>query len=154
MLKKCFLQLDALKCSLLCVFLFQTDEDDADYSYDLFSVIIHKGGCYGGHYHVYIRDIDQLGQWEPPVRKNKKENPHFNVNKLIIIHSASPLCCCQEEDCKPKTQRKVKEEAKEVCEPKLQEDDPLSVLTAIIAQVLQQHIFISSPEEAAFLVFV
>uniref|UniRef100_A0A8C4EDD4 Ubiquitin carboxyl-terminal hydrolase n=1 Tax=Dicentrarchus labrax TaxID=13489 RepID=A0A8C4EDD4_DICLA len=66
----------------------QTDGEDSDYSYELFSVIIHKGGCYGGHYHVYIRDIDQLGHWEPP----------------------------------------------EVCEPKLQEDDPLSVLTAIIAQ--------------------
>uniref|UniRef100_A0A672Z6L0 Ubiquitin carboxyl-terminal hydrolase n=1 Tax=Sphaeramia orbicularis TaxID=375764 RepID=A0A672Z6L0_9TELE len=68
----------------------QTDGDDSDYSYELFSVIIHKGGCYGGHYHVYIRDIDHLGQWEPPEVK--------------------------------------------VCEPKLQEDDPLSVLTIIIAQ--------------------
>uniref|UniRef100_A0A3B4YKH0 Ubiquitin specific peptidase 40 n=1 Tax=Seriola lalandi dorsalis TaxID=1841481 RepID=A0A3B4YKH0_SERLL len=83
----------------------RTDGEDSDYTYDLFSVIIHKGGCYGGHYHVYIRDIDELGQWEPP-----------------------------EEDCKPKTQRKVKEEVKEVCESKLQEDDPLSVLTTIIAQ--------------------
>ncbi|XP_039992469.1 ubiquitin carboxyl-terminal hydrolase 40 isoform X2 [Xiphias gladius] len=83
----------------------QTNGEDEDYSYDLFSVIIHKGGCYGGHYHVYIRDIDLLGQWEPP-----------------------------EEDCKPKTQRKVKEEVKEVCDQKLQEDDPLSVLTTIIAQ--------------------
>lgn len=31
--------------------------------YELFSVIIHKGGCYGGHYHAYIKDIDQLGNW-------------------------------------------------------------------------------------------
>ncbi|XP_022056802.2 ubiquitin carboxyl-terminal hydrolase 40 isoform X2 [Acanthochromis polyacanthus] len=83
----------------------QTDGEDSDYTYELFSVIIHKGGCYGGHYHAYIRDIDELGQWEPP-----------------------------EEDCKPKTQKKVREEVKEVCEPKLQEDDPLSVLIAIIAQ--------------------
>ncbi|KAM7403303.1 hypothetical protein PAMA_003975 [Pampus argenteus] len=84
----------------------KNDEDDCDYSYELFSVIIHKGGCYGGHYHVYIRDIDQLGQWEPP-----------------------------EEDRKPKMQQQqVREEVKEVCEPKLKEDDPLSVLTAVIAQ--------------------
>ncbi|XP_068194600.1 ubiquitin carboxyl-terminal hydrolase 40 isoform X2 [Antennarius striatus] len=84
----------------------QTDGEDTDYSYELFSVIIHKGGCYGGHYHVYIRDIDQLGKWEPT-----------------------------EEECKLKIQKKVKEEVKnEVCGPKLQEDDPLSVLTAIIAQ--------------------
>ncbi|XP_029982547.1 ubiquitin carboxyl-terminal hydrolase 40 isoform X2 [Sphaeramia orbicularis] len=84
----------------------QTDGDDSDYSYELFSVIIHKGGCYGGHYHVYIRDIDHLGQWEPP-----------------------------EDDSKPKTKKKVGEVKEvKVCEPKLQEDDPLSVLTIIIAQ--------------------
>ncbi|XP_041669120.1 ubiquitin carboxyl-terminal hydrolase 40 [Cheilinus undulatus] len=83
----------------------QTDGDDSDFTYELFSVIIHKGGCYGGHYHAYIRDTDQLGQWEPP-----------------------------EEECKPKTQKKAKEKVREACEPKLQEDDPLSVLTAIIAQ--------------------
>ncbi|XP_071758299.2 ubiquitin carboxyl-terminal hydrolase 40 [Centroberyx gerrardi] len=81
----------------------QTDGEDSDYSYELFSVIIHKGGCYGGHYHVYIRDIDQLGQWEPV-----------------------------EEDSKPKTQKKVQQV--KVCEPKLEQDDPLSVLTTIIAQ--------------------
>lgn len=34
------------------------------YMYELFSVIIHKGGCYGGHYHAYIRDIDELGNWK------------------------------------------------------------------------------------------
>ncbi|XP_013865209.1 ubiquitin carboxyl-terminal hydrolase 40, partial [Austrofundulus limnaeus] len=83
----------------------QTDGEDSDFTYELFSIIIHKGGCYGGHYHVYIRDIDQLGQWDPP-----------------------------EDDCKPKSQKKIKEEVKDSCEPKLQEDDPLSVLTAIIAQ--------------------
>lgn len=47
------------------------------------------------------------------------------------------MCHCQEEDCKPKTQKKVKEEVIKVCEPKLQADDPLSVLTALIAQVQQ-----------------
>uniref|UniRef100_I3IYH6 Ubiquitin carboxyl-terminal hydrolase n=1 Tax=Oreochromis niloticus TaxID=8128 RepID=I3IYH6_ORENI len=66
----------------------QGDGDDSDYSYELFSVIIHKGGCYGGHYHVYIKDVDKLGRWEPPV----------------------------------------------MLEPKLQEDDPLSIVTTIIAQ--------------------
>lgn len=35
-----------------------------EYMYDLFSVIIHKGGCYGGHYHVYIKDVDHLGNWQ------------------------------------------------------------------------------------------
>lgn len=54
---------------------------------------------------------------------------------MCALRNASPLFRCQEEERKPKIQKKVKEEVKEVCEPKLQEDDPLSVLTAIIAQV-------------------
>lgn len=29
--------------------------------YELFSIIIHSGSAYGGHYHAYIKDIDQLG---------------------------------------------------------------------------------------------
>lgn len=59
----------------------QGDGDDSDYSYELFSVIIHKGGCYGGHYHVYIKDVDKLGRWEPPVSKRdepKESTPSFN----------------------------------------------------------------------------
>ncbi|XP_043930982.1 ubiquitin carboxyl-terminal hydrolase 40 [Protopterus annectens] len=41
----------------------QVDVDETEYEYELFSVIIHKGGCYGGHYHVYIKDVDRLGTW-------------------------------------------------------------------------------------------
>lgn len=48
--------------------LTQAEQPDSEYTYELFSVIIHKGGCYGGHYHVYIKDIDELGHWEMPVR--------------------------------------------------------------------------------------
>jgi len=29
-------------------------------SYELFSVIIHSGSAHGGHYHAYIKDIDNL----------------------------------------------------------------------------------------------
>ncbi|XP_038854084.1 ubiquitin carboxyl-terminal hydrolase 40 [Salvelinus namaycush] len=78
----------------------QTEDEDSEYSYELFSVIIHKGGCYGGHYHVYIKDMDHLGLWEPP-----------------------------EEDSKPKVQKK---EVRVYPEP--EKDDPLSVLSSIIAQ--------------------
>lgn len=47
--------------------------------------------------------------------------------------------CFQEEEYKPKCLKKTKEEVKkDTCEPKLQEDDPLSVVTAIIAQVMQK----------------
>uniref|UniRef100_A0A672SUM4 USP domain-containing protein n=1 Tax=Sinocyclocheilus grahami TaxID=75366 RepID=A0A672SUM4_SINGR len=71
----------------------QNDWPDSEYSYELFSIIIHKGGCYGGHYHVYIKDIDQLGYWEAPVSHLKKE-----------------------------------------CENSVDAEDPLSVLTGILAQ--------------------
>ncbi|KAE8580597.1 hypothetical protein XENTR_v10024482 [Xenopus tropicalis] len=41
----------------------QHNLEDSVYAYELFSVIIHKGGCYGGHYHAYIQDVDELGHW-------------------------------------------------------------------------------------------
>uniref|UniRef100_A0A8C5HV38 Ubiquitin carboxyl-terminal hydrolase n=1 Tax=Gouania willdenowi TaxID=441366 RepID=A0A8C5HV38_GOUWI len=65
----------------------QINADDSDYSYELFSVIIHKGGCYGGHYHVYIRDIDKLGQWEPPVsdRHNLTEQKLKDDDPLSVL---------------------------------------------------------------------
>uniref|UniRef100_A0A8C4ZF12 USP domain-containing protein n=1 Tax=Gadus morhua TaxID=8049 RepID=A0A8C4ZF12_GADMO len=77
----------------------QIDGEDAEFTYKLFSVIIHKGGCYGGHYHAFIRDIDQLGKWEPPVPEVKEV-----------------------------------QEVKELQEPKLDVEDPLCLLTAVISQ--------------------
>lgn len=72
---------DAKKSILLWKFfkktlfsILQTDADDSDFVYELFSVIIHKGGCYGGHYHVYIKDIDELGLWEPQVSGDFSSN--------------------------------------------------------------------------------
>ncbi len=32
-------------------------------AYELYSVIIHSGSAYGGHYHAFIRDLDNLGNW-------------------------------------------------------------------------------------------
>ncbi len=32
-------------------------------TYELYSVIIHSGNAYGGHYHTFIRDLDHLGNW-------------------------------------------------------------------------------------------
>uniref|UniRef100_A0A8C2K4G4 Ubiquitin specific peptidase 40 n=1 Tax=Cyprinus carpio TaxID=7962 RepID=A0A8C2K4G4_CYPCA len=86
----------------------QNNWPDSEYSYELFSVIIHKGGCYGGHYHVYIKDIDQIGHWEAP----------------------------EEVKVKLKTQKredKVGERKKEN-ENSVDAEDPLSVLTGILAQ--------------------
>ncbi|XP_026509728.1 ubiquitin carboxyl-terminal hydrolase 40 isoform X2 [Terrapene carolina triunguis] len=49
----------------------QTQLEDSEYMYELFSVIIHKGGCYGGHYHVYIKDVDALGNWQLQEEESK-----------------------------------------------------------------------------------
>ncbi|XP_011509700.2 ubiquitin carboxyl-terminal hydrolase 40 isoform X2 [Homo sapiens] len=57
----------------------QSELDDLEYIYDLFSVIIHKGGCYGGHYHVYIKDVDHLGNWQFQEEKSK---PDVNLKDL------------------------------------------------------------------------
>lgn len=39
---------------------FETPEDTA---YELKSIIIHRGGAYGGHYHAYIQDELGEGNW-------------------------------------------------------------------------------------------
>ncbi|XP_006893520.1 PREDICTED: ubiquitin carboxyl-terminal hydrolase 40 [Elephantulus edwardii] len=57
----------------------QSELDDSEYMYDLFSVIIHKGGCYGGHYHVYIKDVDHLGKWHFQEKESKADE---NVKDL------------------------------------------------------------------------
>lgn len=41
--------------------------EDGDNLYDLFSVVVHRGSAFGGHYFAYIRDIDNLGHWVNPV---------------------------------------------------------------------------------------
>ncbi|KAG8432555.1 hypothetical protein GDO86_016985 [Hymenochirus boettgeri] len=50
----------------------QHNFEDSVYAYELFSVIIHKGGCYGGHYHAYIWDVDELGYWGIKEKEAKK----------------------------------------------------------------------------------
>ncbi|XP_069869558.1 ubiquitin carboxyl-terminal hydrolase 40 isoform X2 [Dipodomys merriami] len=66
----------------------QSELDDSGYMYDLFSVIIHKGGCYGGHYHVYIKDVDHLGNWQFQEEKSK---PDVNLEALPNEETDDPL---------------------------------------------------------------
>lgn len=39
---------------------------DSELVYELFSVVVHRGGAHGGHYFAYIRDVDGLGTWTEP----------------------------------------------------------------------------------------
>ncbi|XP_072902671.1 ubiquitin carboxyl-terminal hydrolase 40 isoform X1 [Hemitrygon akajei] len=67
---------------------FCEQDNLADTEYELFSVIIHKGGCYGGHYHAYIKDIDQLGTWFPVDEEktviNSTKDPIKEANQLEL----------------------------------------------------------------------
>ncbi|NXX84804.1 UBP40 hydrolase, partial [Urocolius indicus] len=78
----------------LRLFCEQTEMDDSEYLYELFSVIIHKGGCYGGHYHVYIKDVDELGNWQLQEEEDRliedkvlrdTENGKEVENPLIVL---------------------------------------------------------------------
>uniref|UniRef100_A0ABI8A6U2 USP domain-containing protein n=1 Tax=Felis catus TaxID=9685 RepID=A0ABI8A6U2_FELCA len=66
----------------------KSELDDLEYVYDLFSVIIHQGGCYGGHYHVYIKDVDHLGNWQFQEEKSKPDlqnKEEIDDDPLIIL---------------------------------------------------------------------
>ncbi|XP_025790940.1 ubiquitin carboxyl-terminal hydrolase 40 [Puma concolor] len=66
----------------------QSELDDLEYVYDLFSVIIHQGGCYGGHYHVYVKDVDHLGNWQFQEEKSKPDlqnKEEIDDDPLIIL---------------------------------------------------------------------
>ena len=62
-----------------------------DYSqYELFSVIIHSGNAYGGHYHTYIRDFDKLGNWSVE-SSNKSTAKSYKQNDYYMDTSSPPL---------------------------------------------------------------
>jgi hypothetical protein len=64
-----------------------------DYTkYELFSVIIHSGSAYGGHYHTYIRDIDNLGVWSKP-----NENVNASANMSTSKTSTTQTIKCLNE---------------------------------------------------------
>uniref|UniRef100_A0A8B9FNV8 Ubiquitin carboxyl-terminal hydrolase 40 n=1 Tax=Amazona collaria TaxID=241587 RepID=A0A8B9FNV8_9PSIT len=78
----------------------QTEMDDSEYMYELFSVIIHKGGCYGGHYHVYVRDVDELGNWQLQVSpkgvfSTLLDRSHFSEN---LCYPRFPFCFFPDEN--------------------------------------------------------
>jgi len=51
--------------------------------YELKSVIIHRGGAYGGHYHAYIQDELGEGEWHLEMPQEFKKEPEV-VNKKVF----------------------------------------------------------------------
>ena len=64
--------------------------------YELFSIIIHSGSAYGGHYHTYIKDMEGLGNWnideiinDEKKTKNKKaflDNDFKEIRLVRVNH--------------------------------------------------------------------
>ena len=50
-------------------------ESPDDAIYELKSIIIHRGGAYGGHYHAYIQDELNEGQWHLEMPKEFQKEP-------------------------------------------------------------------------------
>ncbi|NXF84160.1 UBP40 hydrolase, partial [Sclerurus mexicanus] len=73
----------------------QTEMDESEYMYELFSVIIHKGGCYGGHYHVYIRDVDELGNWQLPEEEQRLSEGKAEGDAENAPDTETPLAVLQ-----------------------------------------------------------
>jgi ubiquitin carboxyl-terminal hydrolase 40 len=39
-------------------------KQEGEYIYELKSIIIHRGGAFGGHYFAYIKDDLEEGHWD------------------------------------------------------------------------------------------
>ncbi|XP_052772606.1 ubiquitin carboxyl-terminal hydrolase 40-like isoform X2 [Mya arenaria] len=68
----------------------QVQEGD-NLMFELFSVVIHSGGANGGHYHVYIRDIDALGNWVTPDEEEIVVPTDLAFGAVDFIECDSPI---------------------------------------------------------------
>ncbi|CAC5397449.1 USP40 [Mytilus coruscus] len=59
--------------------------------YELFSVVIHKGGAYGGHYHAFIKDVDSLGKWIHPDEETIQLPTDPSTGEVDYIEVDSPV---------------------------------------------------------------
>ena len=65
--------------------------------YDLYGVVVHSGGAYGGHYYAYVRDVTGQGQWstagraEPPPAVSEEQTAASDIADMMGLSSASML---------------------------------------------------------------
>ncbi|CAH3155916.1 unnamed protein product [Porites evermanni] len=63
-----------------------------DQEYELFSVVIHGGSCYGGHYHAYIRDVEGLRTWfEPDKEQVRIVQGEDDSQENVVVNSGDPV---------------------------------------------------------------
>ncbi|XP_077978745.1 ubiquitin carboxyl-terminal hydrolase 40-like [Glandiceps talaboti] len=60
-----------------------------DTQYELFSVVIHRGSGYGGHYQAYIRDLDCLGNWSSPEEEPIQMTTNSSSGRVDYIELGS-----------------------------------------------------------------
>jgi ubiquitin carboxyl-terminal hydrolase 40 len=56
-------------------------EDPENTLYELKSIIIHRGGAHGGHYHAYINDELKEGNWYLEMPKEFEKDPRVTEKK-------------------------------------------------------------------------
>ncbi|KAK3588315.1 hypothetical protein CHS0354_004734 [Potamilus streckersoni] len=70
---------------------YEKSNSDKDTEYELFSVVIHRGSAYGGHYFAYIRDVDNLGKWVSPEEEEIQIAPDASKGDVDYIDCDSPV---------------------------------------------------------------
>ncbi|XP_059165075.1 ubiquitin carboxyl-terminal hydrolase 40-like isoform X2 [Physella acuta] len=69
---------------------YEKGMEPKDGMYELFSVVVHRGSAFGGHYFAYIRDIDNIGHWTHPDNSaERKVDP--SATGLDVIECQSPV---------------------------------------------------------------
>lgn len=48
-----------------------------DLNYELYSVVVHRGGAHGGHYYSLTRDVHGEGAWSEPKAPSKQTSADF-----------------------------------------------------------------------------
>lgn len=78
-------------CLDMSPYIEKKSTDKAESQYELFSVVIHRGSAYGGHYHAYIRDVDCLGFWSNPEKIGVQVPIDPASGKSDFINCESPV---------------------------------------------------------------
>ena len=79
--------------------LLPTDVRQTDYQYELYSVVIHSGAAHGGHYHAYIRDMYNEGDWDASKAAKYVEPPppkKLTANKSVGYTDMAPEALLEE----------------------------------------------------------
>jgi len=93
----------------------QAQKSDPDLvNYELKAIIIHRGGPYGGHYHAYIKDDLQEGNWNLTLPEKFAESPSEVIAEKKPSESVASVSASASEDSKPPGETKAAEEEEQV----------------------------------------